>query len=60
MCDFAAILGLCSTLTLVGEILYDIKINSVVIRLDAEYLLIKNNLLSGLRSVNFQYWQFHS
>ena len=52
--DFAAVLGLRSTLTLVVEVLDDVEIDGVVVRLDAEYALVKDDLLSGFRSVNLQ------
>ena len=47
MSVFAAILCLGGTLTLVGEVLNDIKIDCMVVRLHTEHLLVKNNLLSG-------------
>ena len=56
MCDFAAILGLCGTLALVGEVLDDVKIDRMVIGFDTEDLLVKDYLLSGRSSVNFQNW----
>jgi hypothetical protein len=58
--DLTAVLGLGGTLALVGEVLDDIKIDSVVIGFDTEDLLVKDNLLSGISSVYFQYWQFHN
>ena len=48
-----AILGLCSSLTLVGEVLYYIKINRMVIRCHTEYLFVKSDFLSGIGSVDF-------
>ncbi len=48
----AAVLGLGVAVTLVGEILDDIKIDGVIVRLDAEYAVLKSYLLSGIGSVN--------
>jgi hypothetical protein len=56
MSDFAAVLCLGGTLALVGEVLYDVKIDSVVIGFYTEDLLIEDDLLSGISSVYFQYW----
>ena len=48
VCHLAAILGLGSALTLVCQILDNIKIDSVVVGSDAEYVGIEFNLLSGI------------
>ena len=58
--DFAAVLGLGGSLTPVGEVLDNVKIDGMVVGLDAENLLVKDNLLAGISSVYFQYWQFHN
>ena len=50
--DFAAILGLGSALTLVVQILNYIKVDCVVVGLDAEHGVVQDNLLSGFRSVD--------
>ena len=47
MSVLATILRLGSTLTLVGEVLDYIKIDCMIVRFNTEYLLVKNNLLSG-------------
>jgi len=53
ICDFAAVFGLGRTLALCGEVVQDVKINSVVIRvLYPEDLFVKDDFLSGFRSVN--------
>ena len=46
--NFTAVLGLGGTLTLVVQVLDDVEIDSVVVRLDTEDFLVKDNLLSGL------------
>ena len=60
VCHLTPVLGLCCSLTLVCEVLDYVKIDSVVIWLDAENLLIENHGLSRLGSVNFQNFQFHN
>ena len=50
---FAAVLSLRCSLTLICKILHYIEVDSVVIRSDAEYLLIEFYLLSGFCSVDF-------
>ena len=42
------------------ELLEDIEIDGMIVRLDTENLLIENDLLSGLCSVNLLNCQFHN
>ena len=56
----AAVLGLGIAVTLVCEILDHVKIDSVIVRLDAEYLLVESYLFSGRGTVDLQYWQLHT
>ena len=57
--DFAALLRLRITLTLVGHILLHVQIDNVVIRFNAEDILIQSYLSTGLLTVDFQYTNFH-
>ena len=41
-------------MTLVGEVLDDVKIDGVVVGLNAEDLLLERHFLAGLGAVNFQ------
>ena len=56
----AAVLGLGGTLALVAHILENVQIDHVVIGLDAEDLLVEDDLLSGLSSVDLVNRQFHN
>ena len=51
--DFGSVLSLVSTLTLVGQILLNVEIDRVVVRLDAEDRRIKGYFLSRFGSVDF-------
>ena len=54
-CDFVALLRLVGTLTLVGQILLHVEVNSVVISLHAEYRVREDNLATRLFSFSVQY-----
>ena len=60
MCDFAAILGLVCALTLISQILLNVKIDSIVVRLDAEDCVVENGLFSRSGAVDFVNCQFHN
>ena len=53
VCILTAILGLCSSLALIGEVLNYIKINRVIVMGHTEYLFVKSDFLSGIGSVDF-------
>ena len=41
------------SLTLIGKILLNIQVDSVVIRFNAEYGIVQNNFFSGILTVYF-------
>ena len=58
--DFASVLGLGGTLTLVGEVLDNVEPHDMLVRSHAKDFLIKDDGLSRLGAVYFQYVEFHN
>ena len=58
--NLAAVLCLGCTLTVVCQILEDVEIDGMIIRLDTENFLVEHDLLSGFSSVDLLYCQFHN
>ena len=57
--DLTTLLRLVRTLTLVGQILLYVQVNSVVVRLDSEDRIIERDLTTGIFSLDVIDAQFH-